>query len=75
MKEIVTTIKAPEAVGPYSQAVKIETHDLLFCSGQIPLDPVTGEIKGESASEQAQQVMENLKAVIEAAVLTMNDVV
>jgi 2-iminobutanoate/2-iminopropanoate deaminase len=75
MKEIVATKKAPEAIGPYSQAVKIGASELLFCSGQIPLDPATGEITGVSAAEQAQRVMDNLKAVIEAAGYTMADVV
>jgi 2-iminobutanoate/2-iminopropanoate deaminase len=75
MKEIVATKKAPEAIGPYSQAVKIGASELLFCSGQIPLDPITGEITGVSAAEQAQRVMDNLKAVIEAAGYTMADVV
>lgn len=75
MKKIVTTDNAPQAIGPYSQAVSIGVGTILFCSGQIPIDPATGEMKGESASEQAQQVIENLKAVIEAAGLTMNDVV
>jgi 2-iminobutanoate/2-iminopropanoate deaminase len=75
MKEIVATKKAPEAIGPYSQAVKIKASELLFCSGQIPLDPATGEITGVSAAEQAQRVMDNLKAVIEAAGYTMADVV
>ena len=75
MKEIVATKKAPEAIGPYSQAVKIGASELLFCSGQIPLDPATGEITGVSAAEQTQTVMDNLKAVIEAAEYTMADVV
>jgi 2-iminobutanoate/2-iminopropanoate deaminase len=75
MKEIVATKKAPEAIGPYSQAVKIGASELLFCSGQIPLDPATGEITGVSTAEQTQQVMDNLKEVIEAAGYTMADVV
>jgi 2-iminobutanoate/2-iminopropanoate deaminase len=75
MKKIVATKKAPEAIGPYSQAVKIRASEFLFCSGQIPLDPATGEITGVSAAEQTQQVMKNLKDVIEAAGFTMNDVV
>ena len=75
MKEIVATKKAPEAIGPYSQAVKVGASELLFCSGQIPLDPATGEITGVSAAEQTQRVMDNLKAVIEAAGYTMANVV
>jgi 2-iminobutanoate/2-iminopropanoate deaminase len=75
MKEIVETKNAPEAIGPYSQAVKVGASELLFCSGQIPLDPATGEITAVSTAEQAQRVMDNLKAVIEAAGYTMADIV
>ena len=56
---------APPAIGPYSHAVR--AGDLLFCSGQIPLDPATGEIVGETPAEQAQRCLENLTAVCEAA--------
>ena len=56
---------APAAVGPYSHAVR--TGELLFCSGQIPLDPATGEIVGASAAEQAKRCLENLEAVCVAA--------
>ena len=52
---------APDAVGPYSHAVAAQ--GLLFCSGQIPLDPVTGELVGETAGEQAVQCLKNLEAV------------
>jgi 2-iminobutanoate/2-iminopropanoate deaminase len=56
---------APAAVGPYSHAVR--TGELLFCSGQIPLDPATGELVGATAAEQAQRCLENLEAVCSAA--------
>jgi 2-iminobutanoate/2-iminopropanoate deaminase len=56
---------APAAIGPYSHAVRSD--GLLFCSGQIPLDPATGEIVGETAPEQAQRCLENLQAVCAAA--------
>jgi len=56
---------APAAVGPYSHAVR--SGELLFCSGQIPLDPSTGEIVGASAAEQARRCLENLEAVCAAA--------
>ena len=59
------TEKAPAAVGPYSQA--IEVGGIVYTSGQIPLDPATGKIVGESITEQAEQVMKNLTAVLEAA--------
>lgn len=61
----VATEKAPAAIGPYSQAVI--AGNLLFTSGQIPIDPVNGEIKGTAIEEQAEQVMKNLHAVLEAA--------
>jgi 2-iminobutanoate/2-iminopropanoate deaminase len=56
---------APAAIGPYSHAVRSD--GLLFCSGQIPLDPATGEIVGETAAEQARRCLENLRAVCAAA--------
>ena len=56
---------APEAIGPYNHAVA--SGGLLFCSGQIPLDPGSGEMVGESAAEQATQCLRNLEAVCEAA--------
>jgi 2-iminobutanoate/2-iminopropanoate deaminase len=56
---------APAAIGPYSHAVRSD--GLLFCSGQIPLDPATGEIVGETAPEQARRCLENLQAVCAAA--------
>jgi 2-iminobutanoate/2-iminopropanoate deaminase len=65
MKKIISTNKAPAAIGPYSQA--IEYNGVLYCSGQIPLDPNTMEIIGNNASDQAKQVMKNLGAVLEAA--------
>ncbi len=61
----IQTDRAPQAIGPYRQAVR--AGDWLFCSGQIALDPKTGELSGRTAAEQARQVLENLKGVIEAA--------
>ena len=72
MKKIYTE-KAPAAVGPYSQA--IEVNGMLYTSGQIPLDPATGAIVGETITEQAEQVMKNLKAVLEAAGTSTDKVV
>ena len=66
--EIMHTDKAPAAVGPYSQAVK--TGNLLFCSGQIGLNPATGEMVGTTVAEQAKQVMENVKALFDNVVKT-----
>jgi len=59
------TEKAPAAVGPYSQAMEI--NGLIYTSGQIALDPVTGELVGKTIEEQAEQVMKNLVAILEAA--------
>jgi len=61
----VFTPDAPSAVGPYSQAIKFR--DLLFVSGSIPLDPATGEIVAGGVEEQAEQVLKNLRAVVEAS--------
>jgi 2-iminobutanoate/2-iminopropanoate deaminase len=69
-RKTVTAGGAPPAIGPYSHAVLAALGGagrLLFCSGQIPLDPVTGELSGASASDQARRCLENLQAVCEAA--------
>lgn len=73
MKTLVSTELAPKAVGPYSQAVS--ANGMLYCSGQIPLDPVTQEIVSGGVQEQTYQVMENLKAVLEAADSSFDQVV
>lgn len=65
--------KAPAAIGAYSQAVK--TNGLLFISGQIPVDPATGEFAGSDIQTQADQVMENLLAIVESEGLNMSQVV
>lgn len=65
MKEIISTTKAPSAIGPYNQATSFEK--LVFLSGQIPLDPESMEIVEGGVNEQSIQVMENLKAVLEEA--------
>ena len=63
--EKVATTQAPAAIGPYSQAIKVG--EMVFTSGQIPLNPATGEIVGETITEQAERVMQNLGAVLTAA--------
>lgn len=65
MIEKVYTKNAPEAIGPYSQAIKVG--NLVFTSGQIPLDPQTGEMIGQNITEQAHRVCQNLKGVLEAS--------
>jgi 2-iminobutanoate/2-iminopropanoate deaminase len=64
-REAVEATGAPAAIGPYSHAVRVD--GLLFCSGQIPLDPQSGELVGSSPGEQARQCLENLRAVCAAA--------
>lgn len=71
--EKIHTEKAPAAVGPYSQAMVV--NGLVYTSGQIPLDPATGELVGETIEEQAEQVMKNLVAILEAAGTTPEKVV
>jgi 2-iminobutanoate/2-iminopropanoate deaminase len=63
--EIIKTTAAPEAIGPYSQAVA--TGNLVFCSGQIPLDPTTMTLIGNIVAEQTEQVLKNLSEVLKAA--------
>jgi 2-iminobutanoate/2-iminopropanoate deaminase len=75
MKEVVKSDQAPAALGPYSQAIKVRGSTLIFCSGQIGIDPQTGNLVGTTAAEQAGRVLENLKAVIEAAGAHLSDVV
>jgi 2-iminobutanoate/2-iminopropanoate deaminase len=72
MKTIINTPDAPKAIGPYSQAVRYG--DLLFVSGMIALDPGTGEMAGAGIEAQALQVLENLKAIVEAAGMSLQNV-
>ena len=72
-KEIISTENAPQAIGPYSQAVK--AGNLMFISGQIPLDPKTGDLVSESIEEQAKQVLDNVKSICEAAGSSLDDIV
>lgn len=72
MKKIHSTSKAPAAIGPYSQATS--HNGILYCSGQIPLDPETMEIVGDNAAEQAEQVMKNLEAVLDESGIGFSNV-
>ena len=65
MREIIETRNAPRPIGPYSQAVS--ANGLIFVSGQIPLDPVTGEIIGRDIASQTRQVLKNIAAILEEA--------
>ena len=73
VKDIITTDRAPRAIGPYSQAVR--AGELVFASGQIPIDPVTGEFVAGGVAEQTEQVLHNLTAVFQAAGVGLNQVV
>jgi 2-iminobutanoate/2-iminopropanoate deaminase len=66
MHEIITSSGAPRAIGPYSQAIAVRAGQLLFLSGQIPLDPATGELVRGTIEEETGQVMRNLAAVLAA---------
>ena len=73
MKETISTENAPGAIGPYSQAVK--AGNMVYCSGQIPIDPATGEFVSNNVAEQTRQVLVNLSAVLDAAGTDLNNVV
>ena len=73
MKKIIATNNAPAAIGPYSQAV--EVNGMIFLSGQIPIDPSTGNIVSGGIKEQAQQSFDNIKAILAEAGLTMDNIV
>jgi len=73
MKNVVLTDRAPKPIGPYSQAVK--ANGLVFVSGQIALDPKTGEFAPADVKQQTERVLENLKAILEASGAPMNHVV
>ena len=73
MKKIISTNEAPAAVGPYSQAVRAGS--MVFCAGQIPLDPKSGQIVSQDVAAQTRRVLDNLTAVLKSARLTLSDVV
>ena len=73
MKNVVLTDRAPKPIGPYSQAVK--ANSFVFVSGQIALDPRTGELAGADVQQQTERVLENLKAILEASGAPLNHVV
>lgn len=73
MKKIISTPNAPKAIGPYSQA--IEANGMLFISGQIPIDPATGKFVEGGITEQTEQVMKNIGAILKEAGFDFNDVV
>ncbi len=72
MKKVISTTKAPAAIGPYSQAIQVG--NLVYTSGQIPIDPATGVFVEGGIREQTRQSLLNVKAILEEAGLTMSDV-
>lgn len=72
-KQVIYTEKAPKAIGPYSQAIK--AGNMVFTSGQLAIDPQTGEFVKDDIKKEARQALENLKAVLEEAGASLNDVV
>ena len=73
MKKVISTSKAPAAIGPYSQAIQVG--NLVYTSGQIPIDPATGVFAEGGIKEQTRQALLNVKAILEENGLSMNDVV
>lgn len=73
MKQVISTSQAPAAIGPYSQAIRVG--DLLYTSGQIPINPATGSFVEGGIKEQTRQSLSNIKAILEEAGLTMAHVV
>jgi 2-iminobutanoate/2-iminopropanoate deaminase len=76
MKKRLTSVAGPQAVGPYSQACEATSCDgIVFCSGQIPIDPATGEIVGATVAEQTRRALDNLKLLLEENELGLAEVV
>ena len=73
MKQAISTTKAPSAIGPYSQAIQVG--NIVYTSGQLPIDPATGAFPEGGIKEQARQSLLNVKAILEAAGMTMSNVV
>jgi len=73
MKKAVSTEKAPKAIGPYSQAIR--AGDFLFVSGQLPIDPATGQMAAGDAAAQAGQSLANIRAILDAAGMEMSNIV
>jgi 2-iminobutanoate/2-iminopropanoate deaminase len=73
MKKVINTKKAPEAIGPYSQAIEIK--GMIYVSGQLPVNHETGEFAGDDITSQTKQSLENIKSILEEAGVDMNQVV
>jgi 2-iminobutanoate/2-iminopropanoate deaminase len=72
-KEVIATDRAPGAIGPYSQAVRCG--DFIFCSGQVPLDPVSGQVVGTEVAEQTEQVLKNIQGLLSSVGLDLSAIV
>ena len=75
MRKNISTDTAPAAIGPYSQAVEVTPGKMVFVSGQIPVDPATGQFAGDEIKSQTRQSILNIQAILETAGLTLADVV
>lgn len=73
MRKVVSTKKAPGTIGPYSQAV--EVNGTLYISGQVPLNPDTGNLAGDTITEQTEQVLKNIRFIVNAAGYSMKEIV
>ncbi len=73
MKQVIQTDKAPAAIGPYSQGIRVG--DLIFFSGQIPLDPATGQIAGQEIQAQTRQVLKNIQALLDSQKVGVENIV
>ena len=73
MKQVISTTKAPSAIGPYSQAIQVG--NIVYTSGQLPIDPATGAFPEGGIKEQTRQSLLNVKAILEAAGMTMSNIV
>jgi 2-iminobutanoate/2-iminopropanoate deaminase len=73
MKKIISTSDAPAAIGPYSQGIR--SGDFVFCSGQIPLDPKTGQMAGDDIAVQARRVLDNISGLLKSEALSLENVV
>ncbi len=74
-RQVIQTVNAPAAIGPYSQAISVASGKMVFCSGQIPLDPKTGQLLDGDISAQTERVLENLKGVLAEAGMELGQVV
>lgn len=75
MREVIKTSSAPAAIGPYSQGIRVSAGKMLFTAGQVPLDPATGQMVSGDIKAQTRRVLENVKAILQAAGASFENVV